>query len=258
MINYETLGQGEPIVGIVACVHGDEPAGLATLRAVKEQKILKGTVKCIVANRQALAKNTRFIDTDLNRAFPGKEDSALLENRLAYKLKGIINDCDYVLDLHSFPTETPPFAFCTYNRDVSDFAAMTGIQKLVYLGHESTRTLISNCRKGLILELGQNVADITKSAGVSAIFNFLGSLGMITAPKRLFSPTELEVYEIFDSAQKPTTSFTHFMKNFELVRQGQQIINTAQGPIVAKYDFYPIVIDNKYSNTVYRAARLKL
>ena len=77
-------GHGK-MIAVVACVHGNEKG---TLPAVA---VLKGSfpsVSFFTANKKAIEADKRFIDSDLNRVFPGKLDGDH-EERLASDLQDL-------------------------------------------------------------------------------------------------------------------------------------------------------------------------
>uniref|UniRef100_UPI000ABCAF2C succinylglutamate desuccinylase/aspartoacylase domain-containing protein n=1 Tax=Haloferax profundi TaxID=1544718 RepID=UPI000ABCAF2C len=83
---YE-LGDGTPEVSVVGSIHGDEPCGARAIeRFVAEDPDVERPVKLIVANEEALDADVRYLDEDLNRAFPGDPHAENHERRLAYDL----------------------------------------------------------------------------------------------------------------------------------------------------------------------------
>ncbi len=98
-------------VALVAGVHGDERVGVMALQALWQTlDITKGTVYAIYGNPDAIAKNVRFIEKNLNRCFvPGITGTSLEEQR-AQELMPILDQCDAVLDLHATNSvKTTPF-----------------------------------------------------------------------------------------------------------------------------------------------------
>lgn len=90
----------KPVVTIVACVHGNEWFGLRVIEAYKDQLSQFPGLQLVIANQEAVAQNIRFMETDLNRSFPGNPEGKL-EERLAIQLLEILRASDYVLDLHN-------------------------------------------------------------------------------------------------------------------------------------------------------------
>jgi succinylglutamate desuccinylase len=89
-----------PKVTIVCCQHGDEPFGKEVFDFFSSRSKLFPQLKIILANPEALALGSRFIEEDLNRAFPGSVEGTH-ESKLAYSLNQEIKGCDYLLDIHT-------------------------------------------------------------------------------------------------------------------------------------------------------------
>ena len=104
------IGSGKPGVGIVCGMHGDEKTPLLIASKLKDIKLMKGSLHIFLGVNQLAHKlNKRFVDADLNRSFPGKEDGNL-EERIAIKLLKELENLDLVIDLHDFEMETPLLA----------------------------------------------------------------------------------------------------------------------------------------------------
>lgn len=89
-----------PIITIIACIHGDEPFGLAIVDAYKDRLDQFPGLQLVIANEEAIAQNKRFIETDLNRSFPGNINGSK-EERLAIELFEVVRSSTYVLDIHN-------------------------------------------------------------------------------------------------------------------------------------------------------------
>ncbi len=87
-----------PRVLVVAGLHGDEPSGIRAAKALKMQRPKRGALVLLPeAHGEAIAAGTRMggdPPVDLNRSFPGAEDS-LVGGIFALALQA-----DLVLDLH--------------------------------------------------------------------------------------------------------------------------------------------------------------
>ncbi|GAA0315373.1 deacylase [Oceanobacillus oncorhynchi subsp. incaldanensis] len=97
-----------PVVGIVTGVHGDEYEGPEALRRFIDNldlSSLKGTVIATPhANVFALESinRTGWIDyLDMNRSYPGREDGYLTERASNIIVEEIVEQSDYLIDLHS-------------------------------------------------------------------------------------------------------------------------------------------------------------
>jgi len=60
----------------IVATHGDEKIGVEVIERLRTKK-LDRFFDYLVANPKALEKNTRFIDVDLNRSYPGVRNSRL-------------------------------------------------------------------------------------------------------------------------------------------------------------------------------------
>ena len=110
---------------IVVCQHGNEPYGLE----IKKQ--LEGEYSFLVAHEKALEASKRFIETDLNRSFPGKKDGSL-EEQLAYAIVPKLQQYKLVIDIHSTTSKTPLFAITTnLTNEIKSITKKMGVTKLV-------------------------------------------------------------------------------------------------------------------------------
>lgn len=88
------------ILTIVCCQHGDEIFGLDVFNYFKSNIENYPGLKIILANEKAVYANKRFVETDLNRSFPGKKDGSY-EESLAHDLLLEIKESKYILDIHT-------------------------------------------------------------------------------------------------------------------------------------------------------------
>jgi succinylglutamate desuccinylase len=85
---------------VIACQHGNELFGLKVLAPLAERS--NPNIRLRVGNLEAISKDIRYVESDLNRSF-GKIGSSTKEGRLA---KGIVKeikefDPDVIIDLHT-------------------------------------------------------------------------------------------------------------------------------------------------------------
>lgn len=125
------IGKGSPVVGVVACVHGNEIIGYEIIERLKDVSPDKGTIDLVVANEEAMVQDTRFIETDLNRSFPGDEYGSH-EERLAVQLIKELSGCDYVIDLHSTTGKTDSFVIIT-QESTRQLASCFPLGKVVFM-----------------------------------------------------------------------------------------------------------------------------
>jgi len=107
---------GDTYVAIVGGMHGDEPAGWRIVNRIADELPAydadegEGRIRLIIANEPAIEAETRYTETDLNRAFPGDTASDAYEDRLAVDLAEAVAGADAVLAIHTSHSAPPPFA----------------------------------------------------------------------------------------------------------------------------------------------------
>ena len=104
-------------VAIFAGTHGNEKVGILALEKLEKDLIVKkGTVYLVYANPPAIEANKRFITKNLNRLFSRHEKGDTYEDIRAHELMGILDQCDALLDIHSYNSPSgDQFSFCEPN-----------------------------------------------------------------------------------------------------------------------------------------------
>jgi predicted deacylase len=107
---YAILGKTEhPKILVQGGMHGDEVASyMACDSIIRNINIIEGTLIIIPRlNILACRQNQRYIDIDLNHAFPGDQGSDIYEFRLAYELMWLVDSIkpDIIINLHEALTK---------------------------------------------------------------------------------------------------------------------------------------------------------
>ena len=84
---------------IICATHGNEKIGIGLVKKLKEKKLRK-YFDYLIANPKALKKNVRFLDCDLNRSYPGIENSEKYEEKRAFEIFKTAKEYKYVIDMH--------------------------------------------------------------------------------------------------------------------------------------------------------------
>ena len=105
VINGERSG---PTVFLSAAAHGDELNGIEVVREVAHDwdlSDLAGTLVCLpVMNVPGFLAQQRYLpiyDRDLNRSFPGREDSTSAKRMAARIFDNFVAPCDFGIDFHT-------------------------------------------------------------------------------------------------------------------------------------------------------------
>jgi predicted deacylase len=102
---YAILGKTEhPRILVNGGMHGDEIASyMACDTIIRNINIIEGSLIIIPRiNILACLQNRRFVNMDLNHAFPGDQGSDIYEFRLAYELMWLVDSIkpDIIINLH--------------------------------------------------------------------------------------------------------------------------------------------------------------
>lgn len=114
--HFDTQKAGPRLV-ILGGVHGNEICGpIALQRVIKEIEsgvlaLEAGKLTLVpICNPRAYAEDKRFIDRNLNRAFRIREKPEKYEEFLMNELAPVLQNCDMLVDIHSYTAGGPPFA----------------------------------------------------------------------------------------------------------------------------------------------------
>jgi hypothetical protein len=146
-IGHQTHHVESPTLVIFGGIHGNEQAGVKALQKVCDyiedhQIPLKGNFYAIKGNLQALERNERYIDLDLNRLwteevmqdFANLQESDAAELKEAIELKAVIKEIldahsgpFYFLDIHTTSSFSTPFITISDSLNNRRFAAKFNI-----------------------------------------------------------------------------------------------------------------------------------
>ena len=228
-------GEGDPEFTVVGSVHGDEPAGKEAIENfLKEEHDFRRPVQFIIANEEALKKDERFLEADLNRIFPGDKDSEKYEERLAAEIMDEIRDTK-ILDLHTTRSFPQPFATFTHLNEVTrDLLESAGVKNAV-LFSEETGTLHEQT-DGIVVETGYQGSVQARKNAEGVIRNFLAAQGAIDADFERSEPIIFQYYETVEG------DWEFLADNFKKVEKGQVYGRKDGEKLEASEDFYPVLM----------------
>ncbi len=180
----------QPIrLAIVCCQHGNERYGLTIFEYISSHLSSFPGVKLILANEPAIEQNIRFIETDLNRSFPGSLGGTQ-EERLAHDLLREVAGIPYLLDIHTTTSDIRIIPILTaLNDQTKHIVNLTSSREVVLIEPPlSGHSLIGNVPAGVSLEFG-NPFSKTQTAlqeTLSTIRGILNSTHTNPSPRELF------------------------------------------------------------------------
>ncbi len=194
-------GRPGPRVGLVALVHGNEPAGARALGRLLELGVrpVRGALVLILAHPEAAARGVRFLERDLNRVWDRLDEPADgPELRRARRLRPLLAELDVVLDLHTSRVATPPFLLAGPTDKAAALARALATPPIVVRdhGHAAGRRLIdwgpfadpARPETALLLEAGRHDDPASVDAALSCILALLRHLAMLDAETASWLP----------------------------------------------------------------------
>ena len=255
-MRIEQLGDGEPEIAVVGGIHGDEPCGVrAVEHLIDTRPNVDRPVKCIVANEEAFSRNTRYVDADLNRVFPGDPDSDAHEERLAAALLAELRDCT-VLSLHSTQSYTGPFAIIdedtTLARSVCPYLTIDAVVD----ADAFTEGRLIEYADVIEVECGYQGSERAAENAITITEEFLGALGAL--PSGEPNTQEIPLYRLTHLIPKGTAgTYDVPVANFERVAAGEPYATIDGEELVAESPFYPVLMSPYgYENEFGYAAEL--
>jgi|SRR3989339_866985 len=244
-----------PRVLLNACTHGNEKVGLRVLKHFKDVELLRGTLMLHIANKQAVSKNIRFVDHDLNRVFPGKRKGSH-EEMLAYAMTPFIKAFDVVIDVHSTESGlTSSVIVTTLTPEARNLITAIAPKQVIHMVATESNALISNAKIGISFECGKDKSEQTYRETVRGITRSLEYLHMLPAHKKSSrGKTCPSLYEAFAILPKPEGYVVYSrIKNFKLIKKGEPIgyHPATKKRILAPRAFYPILFGKNSYKTVF-------
>jgi len=240
-MRVEQLGTGEPEIAVIGSVHGDEPCGARAIeRFLSDPPSVERPVKLIVANEEALERDVRYIDADLNRAFDASVPEDAHERALSKRLTDEIRGCR-VLSLHSTQSHADPFAISAgIDGFVRDVVPKLSVVALVDTGEQVEGRLFAAQADIIEVEAGHQHTDAAAENAYGLLREFLTATGVLPGDSISRS---VPVFELGDRIPKPPASeYRVYASNFERVAAGERFAAADGETFVADEPFYPVLL----------------
>lgn len=239
--------------------HGDEKIGLKVVEALSKFPIIKGELIVHIGNEKAFNINKRFIDQDLNRAFPGKKDGNY-EERRAYELLPLIKSADIVIDIHSTTSELKDAVIVTQlNKKTQEYIDIISPKYALIMKATKKNALISYAKVGIAFEYGKDNDPNAIRKVVLGIRRLLAYIEMIDS----FGKNRKTPNSIFFTVNKvipknKNALLNKNIKNYKLVEKGQVYATVDGKKIIAKNNFYPILFGQNNYDDIFGFAAKKI
>lgn len=242
-MRIEYLGGDDPDVAVIGGIHGDEPCGVRAVEHLLEsQPPLEEPVACVIANEKAIDQGVRYVDEDLNRAFPGDPAGDTHESRLAAGL-GEELDGMMALSMHSTQSYREMFAIVRELDDVTRAVVpRLSVNAVVDVGPHDEGRLFEVVDRSIEIECGyQGSAEATENA-IQVTKEFLGALDILPGEKRR-AQRSLPLYRLSHPVPKRRAStYEVYASNFEEVKQGEPFAAVDNEQVIADEGFYPVLM----------------
>lgn len=253
-MEVKVKGPAEPEVAVVYCTHGNETAGKkAVEKLLEENPNFQDGVKFVFANEKAYEQEERFIDTDLNRSFPGEQESESYEERLAAEMMEELTDVK-VLDLHETRSSPTPFALFTWmDEKTVETLRSTGVGKAVEISY--TPGCGINNYGGVEVETGPRGTQESVEKAYSVLKNFLINNDVLEGEKKFSRP---DIYSVYGVEERPTSGFEADVENFVEIDSGEIFASSDEEVLKSEKSFVPVLFAESYPDIFgFKAVRLE-
>ncbi|QSW99069.1 succinylglutamate desuccinylase/aspartoacylase domain-containing protein [Haloterrigena alkaliphila] len=232
-------GPGEPEVLVIAGVHGDERSGIRAVERLREADLdLQRGVAFVLANPAAIEAGERYLDSDLNRVFPGDPDGDR-EERIAARLCELVEGRTS-LSLHGTNAEPTPFALVHSAQEREfELAAELPVPHVVDHWGVNEHT-ITTCGFTVEIELAAKNSDDVAAAAEHQARAFLERVNALPDEPPDADP---DFFHMGESVPKPEgESYEVHAENFERVPEGAVYASVDGEELTADESFWPIML----------------
>jgi predicted deacylase len=241
-------GPEPPEVAVIGGVHGDEPSGVRAVRRLREADLdLQRGVLFVVANPAAVAAGQRFLDSDLNRVFPG-DPNGDREQRLAADLCGVVGGVTS-LSIHGTHSRREPFAL-VHRSQPAEYDLAAGLPVRHVVDHSGVNEgTITSCGCLVEVEVGIQGTDAAARMAESQAWAFLQRVGALPGDP---PPADPAFFHMTEAVPKPPGARGElFVENFEYVPQGTVYARVDGRDLIADEAFYPILMSECGYSDIY-------
>ena len=267
-------GQAGPHVMISAAVHGNEICGAIALDFLLREQVRprRGRLTLAFVNVEAYRRFdpanptvTRYVDEDFNRLWApetleGPRDS--VELRRARALRPLLDEVDFLLDIHSMQHKTPPLMMAGPQPKGRALAGAIAIPGIVVsdAGHAAGRRMrdyagfaeAESPKNALLIECGQHWEAAAGPLAIETALRFLRHFEMIdesfAAPYLSAPPPEQRFIEVTGPVTIETERF-RFAEPYRgletIAKAGTVIGHDGERPVTTPYDDCVLIMPSR-------------
>lgn len=130
---------------VIGGMHGNEPLGIEVVKLLRQKPLQN--VDAVLANNLAIEANSRFVQQDLNRLFPGNGMSDDYESKRAAQLLTLAKQYDIVLDFHNTYCSNNDCGFVGQSAGglLYKAAASLGFSRIIVADYDCINKYAPNC-----------------------------------------------------------------------------------------------------------------
>jgi succinylglutamate desuccinylase len=239
-------------IALIGCVHGDEVIGERLIKYTFQLKSLSPFVQGIIANPLALKRKKRFIDSDLNRSFPG-DLKGNHEQKIAAKFLKQLFVYDLCLDIHATNSNFDSLVIVTkLNNEIKKLLALIPINKVALMKNAKFKNgaLINHASTGIALEYGPNKSGRNSVRAFKDLKQLFINLGLLSGHQKTYPDKTL--YTVYDSYTVPEDfQQSKQLKDFQLIKKGEVVGVSSNKKIRSSKSFHPIFLGKgRYQSTL--------
>ena len=261
MLNLQTIDSWKRWAKLLVfwAIHWNEPCGTLAIQSIIDQtdswkiQLLQWSVTFVpICHPLAYEKWLRYIDKDLNRVFQKHTHPQTIEQKLANQLTKLIDQHDYVLDIHSTSEETEAFIFQDYDDPETKALCecfwcsyiITGWTEIYNDTHVSDTVgyTYKQWKKWVLIECWQHKNPQSQVIAEQSIFRFLQYFKLIDLWTWNWWGKQKYVHLTRVQYKEKSWELTYNYINFQKIWIWETIANYSDGEqIIAKHDFYMIM-----------------
>ena len=268
-------GKAGPHAVITALVHGNELSGAWALITLMQQRIkpVRGRLSLAFVNIEAFKrfdpnypKASRFLDQDFNRLWNTSLLDSMERSReldRAREIRPLIEDADWLLDLHSMQHAAEPLLLAGLTAKGLDLARAMGYPRLIVTdaGHQNGARMrdfgafadASRPETAMLVECGQHWARSSIDIAITSCRQFLAAIDLVELPLldrlgRAPKAVPQQVIEVTDTmtVKSGPFRFSRTVRGLDVIsKAGTVIAYDGDQPVRTPYDNCVLIMPSK-------------